>query len=212
MNKPTAARQPRWRDAKFGGCVSARIEQVAPDDTRVMSTEALLDYPARLTDRVEHWAARAPERTVVARRGADGAWQTVSYRQMLARVRALGQALVDRGLGADRPVAILSGNSIEHFTLALACQWVGVPHTPVSPAYALQSGDFGKLRHILARLEPGLVFADDADRFARAIDKAVGDQVEVMSMTGSAGRALTSYADLLQTVPGAIGCGRPTMR
>ena len=91
-------------------------------------------YPLRLVDSLEHWARAAPDRVLVARRDAAGAWRHVSYAQMLARVRRIAGGLLTRNLSAERPIAILSGNSIEHLTLALAAMWVGVPYCPVSPA------------------------------------------------------------------------------
>ena len=85
---------------------------------------------------LEEWARHAPERTQVAQRGPDGEWRRISYAQMLDRVRRIGQALAVRGLSPDRPIAILSDNDLDHYTLALAAQWVGVPFTPVSDASA----------------------------------------------------------------------------
>ncbi len=78
---------------------------------------------------------------------------------MLQRARAVGQALVDRGLMPERPVAILSDNDLEHLTLAMGAMWAGVPYMPVSPAYSLLSQDFGKLRSDPRTTTPGLVFA-----------------------------------------------------
>ena len=98
------------------------------------SPHPLGSYPPKLTERLLHWAKLAPDRVFVARRGADGAWRTLSYAETLRRVRGLGQALLDRGLSPDRPVAILSENSIEHLLLALAAMHVGVPYGPISPA------------------------------------------------------------------------------
>src|SRR6185369_11746865 len=128
-----------------------------------------------------------------------GEWQTVSYREALERARSIGQALLDRGLDAERPVAILSENSLEHALLALGCMVVGIPHCPVSPAYSLISQDFDKLRHVLATLTPGLVFAPDA-RYAKAISAAVGQDVEVVLAEGGIeGREVTPLSHLLRT-------------
>ena len=126
----------RYRAVHVGGCVEARAERRADGTVVLRSTELLEPYPERLTDRLEHWAAVAPDRVLAAKRGADGAWVTISYAQMLDRVRRVGEALAARGLSPERPVAILSDNDLEHLTLVLAAQWVGVPYAPVSPAYA----------------------------------------------------------------------------
>ena len=75
---------------------------------------------------------------------------------------------------------ILSGNDIEHALIGLAANYVGVPYAPISPAYSLVSSDFGKLRHIVNLLTPGLVFATDGAPFARAIEAAVPPDVEIV--------------------------------
>ena len=88
-------------------------------------------------------------------------------------MRAIGQALLERGLSRERPLAILSDNDIEHALLALACMHVGVAYVPVSSAYSLLSTDYAKLKQVLALLTPGLVYATDGARFAKAIAAAV---------------------------------------
>ncbi len=161
-------------------------------------------YPRRLTERLEHWAAVAPDRTLIARRdpALGGEWRRISYAEMLAKVRAVGQALLDRGLSAERPVAILSSNCLDQAVLTLAALHVGVPIAPVSPSYSLLAKDFAKLRHCLALLTPGLVFANDGRRFADAIAAVVPAGTElVVGANPPDGRPATAFADLLATVP-----------
>ncbi|HEX8809703.1 MAG TPA: AMP-binding protein, partial [Xanthobacteraceae bacterium] len=108
------------------------------DGTILMhSPHALPAYPRMLTERLVHWSKAAPERIFVAQRNAAGAWRSMSYAQTLAAVRALAAALLARGLNAERPVAILSGNDIEHALLALAAMHVGIPYAPISVPYSL---------------------------------------------------------------------------
>jgi len=193
-----------YRSPRVGGCLQASAETRADGTLILRSTEALQPYPARLTDRLEHFAATAPDRVLAARRGPDGAWVTITYAQMLDRVRRVGQALATRGLSAERPIVVLSGNDLEHLTLLLAAQWVGVPVAPISPAYATLSQDFAKLRHILSVLTPGLVFASDGTPFARAVHACTGTEVELVLTRGEiSGRTHTPFADLLATSPGA---------
>jgi feruloyl-CoA synthase len=174
-----------------------------PDGTiRARSPHPLGDYPARLTERLEHWAERAPERTFLAKRGPHGAWLRLTYAQTLEGARRLGQALLDRGLAAERPLAILSGNDLEHALLALGAQHVGVPYAPISPAYSLVSKDFGKLREIVDLMTPGLVFAASGRAYRAAIEAAVPATTEVAVMAEPpAGRAAAFFADLLATAP-----------
>ncbi|OFZ92346.1 MAG: feruloyl-CoA synthase [Betaproteobacteria bacterium RIFCSPLOWO2_02_67_12] len=142
------------------------------------SPHVLGPFPRNLTERLAHWAAEAPDRILAAQRDARGDWRTLTYRDAHVRARRIAQALLERGLSVERPVAILSENGIEHLLLLLAAMHVGVPCAPVSPAYSLVSTDHAKLRFIISLATPGLVFASDADRFAKAIDAAIPKSTE----------------------------------
>jgi feruloyl-CoA synthase len=200
----------RYREASVGGCISATAEQ-RPDGSLVLrSTEPLRWFPDRMTDPLQQWAAEVPERSLVARRGPDGQWIHISYAQMLQRAKAVGQALLDLGLSVDRPLAILSDNDLAHLTLALGAMWAGVPYAPVSSAYSLVSQDFGKLRHILGLVTPGLVFASDA-RYAGAMAAVVPIDVPLLLTEGAAeaaatgplaGRRVLGFNALLAAEPG----------
>ena len=124
-------------------------------------------YPDNLTQRLVHWAKAAPDRIFLAQRKPDGGWRTLSYAQTLAQVRAVAQALLERDLSAEQPIAILSGNDIEHALLGLAAMQVGIPYAPISVPYSLMSSDFGKLKSIINDLTPGLVFAANGGPFAQ---------------------------------------------
>ena len=144
------------------------------------SPHVLGPYPRNLTERLERWAREAPARILAAQRDAGGGWRTLTYGDAYARARRVGQALLERGLQAERPLAILSENSLEHLLLTLAAMHVGVPCAPVSPAYSLLSTDYAKLRHVMALATPGLVFAQDAVRYAKAVAAAVPRDTEVL--------------------------------
>ena len=133
-------------------------------------------HPRSITDRLVHWATVAPERTLLAWREGDG-FARLTYRDALDRVRRVAHALLDRGLTAERPLAILSGNDVHHLVLALAAQYAGVLHAPVSPAYSLVSQDFGALRHVAQVLTPGLIYASDA-RFDLAVEAIAAPGIE----------------------------------
>jgi len=132
-------------------------------------------FPERLVDSLEHWARVAPDRVLVARRDVNGQWIEVSYSQMLGRIQRVGRGLLAHDLSADRPLVILSGNSIEHLTLGLAAMWVGVPYCPVSPAYSLVAGDLDRFRYAMELITPGMAAAFDAPRFARALSRLDSD-------------------------------------
>lgn len=164
----------------------------------IRTTQVLAPYHATLSEPLEHWAKAAPERVFLGQRDADGNWRTLTYAQVLARVKRIGAALLRRGLSADRPIAIISGNDIEHALLALAAVLVGIPYAPISPAYSLLSSDFGKLRAILDLLTPGLVFANDGGAFARALYQTVPDDIELVVARNRLGdQPTTMFADLI---------------
>jgi feruloyl-CoA synthase len=138
-------------------------------------------YPRNITARLEQWAAAAPERIFLGDRGGpQGEWRRISYAEAFATVRRLSQALLGFGLTPDRPLLILSGNDIEHALLGLAACHVGIPYSPVSPAYSTLSADFGKLREIVNLLTPGLVFAADGARFSAAIEATIAADVPLV--------------------------------
>ncbi|MDP2417826.1 MAG: feruloyl-CoA synthase [Hydrogenophaga sp.] len=164
-------------------------------------------YPERITDRLVHWANERPNQTLFARRvknadGSTGDWSHISFAQALDAARRIGQSLLDRGLSTERPVLILSENDLEHALLAMGCLYAGIPYCPTSPPYSLISQDFEKLHHVVKTLTPGLVFASDANRYARAMLATLGDDVELVCTQGTVpGRNTTSFAALLDTEP-----------
>ena len=159
---------------------------------------ALGDYPVRLTDRLHHWAKAEPNRVFMAERVAGGGWRQITYAQLLALSRRTGSALLARDLSAEKPIVILSGNSIDHALVAFGALYAGIPFCPVSPAYSLVSKDFGKLAYLMKLLTPGLVFADDATKFADALFANVPDATEIAASRGGVpGRQITMLSDLL---------------
>ena len=163
-------------------------------------TAGLGDFPRRLTDRLHFWANHAPHRVFMAERAPGGGWREVTYAQLLESSRAIASALLARGLSAERPLIILSGNSVDHALMAFGAYYAGVPVCPVSPPYSLVSKDYSKLAYVMGLLTPGLVFADDAALFADAIVANVPDATEIVVSRGDIpGRTVTSLADLLTT-------------
>ena len=195
---------PRYRPVSFG-VTRVQVRDGAPGVRYLQAELPLGAYARRLSDFLVHWAETEPERTFLARRaslgdGRTGDWQRISYAQALDGARRIGQALLDRKLSPERPVVILSENTLEHALLALGCIYAGVPYCPVSPAYATVSQDYDKLKHVLDTLTPGLVFAADGARYGRAITATVGADVDVVLAQGTVeGRATTSFEQLRAT-------------
>ncbi len=164
------------------------------------STDPLGDYPATVVHSVRAWAALDPGHPLVAERTTVGSWRVCGFGEAVAAADAIGQGLLDLGLGPDRPLLILSGNGVDHLMMTLAAMTAGVPVAPVSVAYSLQSRDHARIRAITELIRPGAVFADDAGRYAAALD-AIGHVPAIVRAGDRPGAA--RIEDLMATVPGS---------
>jgi feruloyl-CoA synthase len=201
------------------GAPSVTIDRRDDGTIYLRPKRALGDYPVRITDRLHHWVKAVPDRVFMAERDnrafssevdagsrrenaskQESGWRTLTYAQLLASTRRIASALLARGLSAERPVVILSGNSIDHALVVFGALYAGVPFAPVSPAYSLISKDFGKLGYLMRLLTPGLVFAEDASVFTDAVRANVPLITEVVATRGEvAGHRVTPLAELLAT-------------
>ena len=202
--------QPRYRPLTFG----VTRANVRGDDGSVQYLSAhmpLQPFSERMSDRLIHWATSTPDETFVAQRerladGKLGDWRRVSYAQALDAARRIGQALLDRGLSQERPVVILSDNGIDHALLALGCTYAGIPFSPASPAYSTISKDHGKLRHVVCTLTPGLIWAEDGERYGAALAAVAPADCEIAVSRHATppplkGRQATLLTELLATEP-----------
>jgi len=187
------------------GAADVRFERRADGSMLLISPHALASWPRRLTERLVQQAGAAPARAFIAQRDAAGGWRTLTYGAAHRRVRAIGQALLERGLSQERPLAILSDNDIEHALLALACMHVGIPYVPVSSAYSLVSTDHARLKHVIGLLTPGLVYASNGARFAKAIAAAVPAATEVLLGEEIAGLESTPPGAEVEAAHAAVG-------
>jgi feruloyl-CoA synthase len=162
---------------------AANVETVRRADGTLLfhSRQALGAYPPAINSHLVHWAKVAPERPFLLERSPEKTWNGVTYAQALNRVQRIAGALLERGISPNRPIAILSDNSVEHGLLMLAAMHVGIPVASISSAYSLVSSDFGKLKSIVQRLAPALIYVNDLDRYAPAL-RAIADlhQAEVI--------------------------------
>jgi feruloyl-CoA synthase len=196
---PEARSDARLRPISF--CDPAVTIERRDDGTIYLRPKlALGEYPQRLTDRLHHWAKAAPDRIFMAERDGGRGWRQITYAELLTSSRHIASGLLARGLSAEKPVVILSGNSIDHALIAFGALYAGIPFCPVSPAYSLVSKDYGKLSYLMKLLTPGLVYADDADKFADALQANVPARIEIAAAYGALpGRSVTMLADLMAT-------------
>jgi feruloyl-CoA synthase len=180
------------------------VERRADGATLIRTADPIADYPPRMGDVFLRQARDIPDRLYMAGRGAGGAWRKITYGEMGRSARAIGQALLDRKLGPERPVLIVAENGADHALLAIGCLITGVPFAPVSAAYARPGQGFTKLDYILDLVRPGLIFVDTWQRYsgARAALDAAGCEIVVAGdLPAAAG--VTGFAALTATAPTA---------
>ena len=149
---------------------------------------------------LEKWAAQAPDRPFLLERDAGGAWAGVTFGEARRKVAALATWLLKSGASPERPVVVLSDNSVEHGLLMLACMHVGVPYSAISSAYSLASKDHAKLKSLVSRLDPALIYAADCARFAGALAAISGlhDATLVSAGDGDPAAGALGFSALLQ--------------
>jgi feruloyl-CoA synthase len=176
-----SATTPRFREFEFGITRAVVTQRNTHEGsiTYLRAENALQAYPERMTDRLVKWANERPDQSWMARRGADGQWIHITYSEAWAKAQAIGQFLLNQGLSVEKPLAILSENSLEHALLALGAMTVGIPFCSVSTAYSLMSQDYGKLRHVLDTITPGLVYASDWAKYGKAIEAVVAKDISI---------------------------------
>jgi len=144
-------------------------QTVRPDGTILLTSDHRLGPVAETTgDWLHRWAEETPDRVFIAERSGAG-WREESYAGTLQKVRALAAALLGRGLNAETPILIMSGNGVDHGLLVLAAQYAGIPAVPVAEQYALIPGAHDRLRHVIEVVRPKLAYAVDAEEYGEAI-------------------------------------------
>ena len=145
-------------------------ERRADGSIWLKSTTPLQPAARCVGDWLEHWARQAPERIFLGERpSVDAPWTTVTYKGALRQVRSTGAWILSQGMSAQRPLVILSDNSIEHALFALGAMHVGVPVASISPAYSLMSKDFDKLKSMITLLDPGAIYVSSLKPFTPAL-------------------------------------------
>ena len=199
-----------WRKSTTGPGLFAEPRVVVdrrPDGSIILRNPIAQPLAARAVGVwLEQWAREAPTRLFLAERPAPGVpWRTLTYAETMEKVRAVASALLTRGLSAERPVAILSDNAIDHGVLVLASMHAGIPVATLSPAYSLMSADGAKLRAMIELLSPGLIYVADEAQFATSLERIADVHTAeiVASRVSEANRSrAVPFASLLASTDG----------
>jgi feruloyl-CoA synthase len=166
----------------------------------LQSPVTLESYPRCIGEYLEHWAQHTPDCQFMLERGPHGQWQGVTYGEARSKVYRIAAWLLRHEVSPDNPLVVLSDNSVEHALLMLACMHVGVPYSAISPAYSIVSKDHIKLKALIRRLTPGVIYVSDAGRFSAALT-AISDlhnAVLVVADTSTPPEGALSFSALLE--------------
>jgi len=153
------------------------------------SKRPLPPFPHKgFSDLALQWAQSRRQVPAFCERGPAGEWRTFDWGETGERLRAVAAMLLDLHLDQDRPLMVLSGNSIEQAILLLAAEYVGVPVAAVSPNYCLQSREFARLKDIRDLVRPGAIFVQTAAPFERAIAALDCPEAPVIAVEGATAR------------------------
>lgn len=186
------------------------------DGTILLRSGHKMSRPATRTgDWLDHWSDLTPHAVFLAERSGAG-WREVTYAEAREAVRLIAASLLERGMGADTPILILSGNGVDHALLTLAAQYVGVPTVPLAEQYALIPGAWPQLEHCARLVNPAMVFADDGARYGTVLGHALFDGVErVVARNPQAGQtdltAMLRAGDGLAVAAAALQVGPQTV-
>lgn len=159
------------------------------------SAVRLKKRPHRMTERLIYWANKTPDRVFIGQKDSNGNWQTLTYLETLRKVKNIAQYLLKTNLSTEKPLAILSENSIEHGLMALAALHIGVPYSPIAPAYSLKSTDFEKLRYTIELLTPALIFVQNGKDYQKALT-SVAKEIPVIAVDDP----LSSHVSFVETL------------
>ena len=179
------------------------LREDRPDGSILLRSGHAMTVPAaRSGDWLDHWARVTPEAVFIAERDGAG-WREVTYAGARDLVRRLAAGLLARGLGPGSPILILSGNGVDHGLLTLAAQYIGVPTVPLAEQYALIPGAWPQLEHCARLVSPGLIFAEDGDRFAAALGQSVFAGIDCV-VARNPGAGMTLLDSLMQDDDAAV--------
>ena len=175
MNNPTASAaepptKPPFR--KMNWLPRDIAVERRPDGVMVMQSRIPLQpFAAHIPSLLAKWAGERPDQTWIAqRKGADRQWRRISYAEGKAIVDGLTQALLNLRVPEGRPVAILSGNSLEHALMTQAGMQARLPVAPISASYSLLSQDHAKLKYLFNLVQPAVVLVQDGVQFQKALN------------------------------------------
>ncbi|MCB5163034.1 feruloyl-CoA synthase [Marinomonas algarum] len=171
------------------------------------SNLALLPYETKVGNWLKKWAKNTPDSLFIGERRnslePEEGWRMLTYAQFLHKVEQIAQGLYDAGATPERPIVILSANSVDHALVKMAAMHIGIPVTSLSVAYSMFSGKYDRLIAAVESLNPSIIYASDGEIFADSI-MALGGNHQVIVSTGR--EALSQLSCRVATLDDYFSC------
>ena len=88
------------------------VEKLSDGGVVLRSPQPIGAYPESQSAWIIKWAKETPNSIFLAERYREGtSWRRITYQEFLIQITSVAQALLNRGLSPERPVAILSAPS-----------------------------------------------------------------------------------------------------
>ncbi|WP_304177601.1 AMP-binding protein [Phenylobacterium aquaticum] len=182
--------------------VDLDVERRADGTILITSKIPLKPYDANIPAAYARRALASGDKPAIAQRGADGAWVYTSFAQLKRDMDAATQWLMDNA--GPGPVLILAGNTPAFAVMSFAAQAAGRAACPVSVTYAALGGDYGRLAHVVTKVRPAVVFAEDTAMARGALETLdFGDARIITTDPTQLAKPATSYAEVLAATPTA---------
>ncbi|HET6970314.1 MAG TPA: AMP-binding protein [Phenylobacterium sp.] len=196
--------------------VDLEVERRPDGAVLITSRVPLRAYEPNIPAAFARRAELSGDKPALARRGADGQWVFTAFAELKRDMDAATQWLLDRP--RPGPVLILAGNTPAFAVMSFAAQASGRAACPVSTTYAALGGDYGRLAHVIAKVKPAVVFAEDTALAGGALEALdLGGAEIVTTHPARLGKPAVAYAEVLATpvtaqVEGSIAAIRPQDR
>lgn len=195
-------RSAPFRDAKL---LPVDLDVVRRDDgcVLVQSRIPLRDYEANIAADFARKAEEMGDAPALVKRVSlgEGEWETTTYRELKAQVDAAAQWLLNN-VPKGRPLLLMSDNTPSFSVITFAAWSAGIPVCPVSMVYGALGGDFGRLKHVIGKIKPGVIFSENTKAAASALEALdLGDALVITGQPEMVSKSAIAYRDILNTVP-----------
>lgn len=171
-----------------------------PDGTILLRSNNLLpEHDPNIVRVIMERARFSGGKAAFADRTSKGHWRFVTFTDFATQVRSAGQWLIDR-VPRGATLMIVADNSPEVAIIFVAGLAAGLRVLPVGPGTALANDKLLRLRHIVAKSKPAVVYVDNNQRIIDSV-RSVIDETCAIITAGTTLSGSIAFGDVTSTKP-----------